>query len=152
TTAATRGLFGTMPGVALEDYEHSNLIVLWGVNPSATGIHLVPVIERAQARGAKLVVVDPRRTPLARRADLHLPVRPGADLPVALSIINALFARNHADLAFLDQHAVDVGELRERASAWSLEAAAREANVDVAALDQFVELWAASSPAAIRLG
>ena len=37
-----------MPGVALEDYEHAKLIVLWGINPSATGIHLVPVIERAR--------------------------------------------------------------------------------------------------------
>jgi len=152
TTAATHGLYGKMAGIALEDYEHSKLIVLWGVNPSATGIHLVPVIERAIANGAKLVVVDPRRTPLARRADLHLPVRPGADLPVALAIVNQLFARGHADHAFLDKHAVDVAELRERASAWSLEAAAREANVDVAALDRFVELYAASSPAGIRLG
>ncbi|HEY5950267.1 MAG TPA: molybdopterin-dependent oxidoreductase, partial [Kofleriaceae bacterium] len=152
TTAATHGLYGKMAGIALEDYEHSKLIILWGVNPSATGIHLVPVIERAIANGAKLVVVDPRRTPLARRADLHLAVRPGADLPVALAIINALFARGHADLAFLDQHATDVGELRERASAWSIEAAAREANLDPAALDQLVELYAAAAPAAIRLG
>ncbi len=69
-TAATRGLYGMMPGVALEDYEHANLIVLWGVNPSATGIHLVPVIKRARERGAKLVVIDPRVTPLAHKADL----------------------------------------------------------------------------------
>src|SRR5690606_7051072 len=103
-------------------------------------------------KGAKLVVVDPRRTPLARRADLHLEVRPGADLPVALAIINALFARGHADLAFLDAHAVEVGELRERAAAWSVEAAAREAGVEVAAIDQLIEMYAAASPAAIRLG
>lgn len=152
TSAATHGVYGKMPGIALEDYEHSKLIVLWGVNPSATGIHLVPVIERAIASGAKLVVVDPRRTPLARRADLHIPVRPGADLPVALAIIHQLFARGHADLAFLGEHAVEVDELRERASAWSLEAAAREANIEVAALDQLVELYAATSPAGIRLG
>ena len=152
TTAAARGLYGVTPGIALEDYEHAKLIVVWGTNPSATGIHLVPVIERAIERGAKLVVIDPRRTPLARRADLYLPVRPGADLPLALAIVNQLFARAHADHAFLDKHAAEVGELRERASAWSLEAAAREANVDVALIDQFVELYAASSPAAIRLG
>ncbi|HEY5920264.1 MAG TPA: molybdopterin-dependent oxidoreductase [Kofleriaceae bacterium] len=152
TSTATHGVYGKMPGIALEDYEHSKLIVLWGVNPSATGIHLVPVIERAIERGAKLVVIDPRRTPLARRADLHLPVRPGADLPVALAIINALFTRGHADLAFLDKHALHVAELRERASTWSIEAAAREANIDAALLDQFIALYVASSPAGIRLG
>jgi anaerobic selenocysteine-containing dehydrogenase len=152
TTVATRGLYGVMPGVALEDYVHAKLIVLWGVNPSATGIHLVPVIERAREAGAKLVVIDPRSTPLARRADLHLAVRPGADLPVALATIAALFARGHADRAFLDRHAVGTGELIERASRWTIEAAAREAQIAAADLDAFVELYAATSPAVIRAG
>jgi len=152
TTAATRGLYGKIAGVALEDYEHAQLIVLWGVNPSATGIHLVPVIERARERGAKLVVIDPRATPLARRADLHLPVRPGADLPVALAVIHALFSRGLADRAFLAEHAAEVDELERRAAAWTIEAAAREAHIDPAALDRFVELYAASSPAVIRAG
>ncbi len=152
TTAATRGLYGMWAGVALEDYVHSKLIVLWGVNPSATGIHLVPMIDKAREAGAKLVVVDPRRTPLARRADLHLPIRPGTDLPVALAAIHALFERGHADLAFLDRHAAEVDGLRNRAARWSIEAAAREAQIDPALLDQFVELYAASSPAVIRAG
>jgi anaerobic selenocysteine-containing dehydrogenase len=152
TTAATRGLYGMIAGVALEDYEHSKLIVLWGVNPSATGIHLVPVIDRARAAGAKLVVIDPRRTPLAKRADLHLPIRPGADLPVALAVIHALFERGHADLAFLGEHAAEVDALRTRAAAWSIADAAREAAIDPALLEQFVELYAQSSPAVIRAG
>jgi len=152
TTPATRGLYGQIPGVALEDYEHAKLIVLWGVNPSATGIHLVPVIERARAAGAKLVVIDPRRTPLAKRADLHLPVRPGADLPVALAVIHALFERGHADLAFLGEHAVEVHALRTRAAAWSITDAAREAAIDPVMLDQFVELYAKTTPAVIRAG
>jgi len=152
TTAATRGLYGAIPGVALEDYEHARLIVLWGVNPSATGIHLVPIIERARAAGAKLVVVDPRRTPLARRADLHLPVRPGADVPVALAVIHALFERGLADRAFLDKHAAEVDELGRRAARWSIDAAAREAGVAPADLERFVALYAASSPAVIRAG
>ncbi|MEO1369483.1 MAG: molybdopterin-dependent oxidoreductase, partial [Acidobacteriota bacterium] len=68
TTAAVTGLYGKMPGVAYEDYPEAELIVLWGANPSASGIHLVPYIQDAQKRGAKLVVIDPRRTPLAKRA------------------------------------------------------------------------------------
>ncbi|HEY0481674.1 MAG TPA: molybdopterin-dependent oxidoreductase [Kofleriaceae bacterium] len=152
TTAATRGLYGVMPGVALEDFTHSRLIVLWGVNPSATSIHLVPVIDRARAAGAKLVVVDPRRTPLARRADLHLPLRPGTDLPVALAAIHALFARGHADRAFLDAHTTGADELARRAARWSIDDAAREAGIEPALLDRFVELYAASSPAVIRAG
>ena len=152
TTAASRGLYGVMPGVALEDYVHARLIVLWGVNPSATSIHLVPVIEQARAAGAKLVVVDPRKTPLARRADLHLPLRPGTDLPVALAAIAAVFARGHADRGFLAAHATGADELAARAAAWSIDRAAREAGIDAALLDQFVELYAAASPAVIRVG
>jgi anaerobic selenocysteine-containing dehydrogenase len=152
TTAASRGLYGTTPGVALEDYVHSKLIVLWGVNPSATGIHLVPFIEQARDAGAKLVVVDPRATPLARRADLHLAPRPGTDLPVALSIIEALFARGLADRTFLAEHATGVDELAARAARWTIEAAAAEAGVAAADLERFVELYAAASPAVVRCG
>ena len=152
TSAAARGLYGVMPGVALEDYEHARLIVLWGVNPSATGIHLVPAIERAREAGAKLVVVDPRRTPLARRADLHLAPRPGTDLPVALAAIHAAFARGHADQAFLARHATGADELAARAARWTLAAAADVAGIEPGRLDAFVELYAASAPAVIRVG
>lgn len=152
TTAATRGLYGTMPGVALEDYEHSKLIVLWGVNPSATSIHLVPIIEKARAAGAKLVVIDPRRTPLARRADMHLALRPGTDLPVALAIAHALFARGHAHRDFLAAHAVGVGEFAIRAARWSITDACAEAGIEARDLDRFIELYARSSPAVIRCG
>ncbi|HEY3805073.1 MAG TPA: molybdopterin-dependent oxidoreductase [Kofleriaceae bacterium] len=150
-SAASRGVYGKMPGVALEDYVHAKLIVLWGVNPSATGIHLVPIIERAREAGAKLVVFDPRQTPLARRADLHVPLRPGTDLPVALAIAGALFER-HADRAFLDAHCAEVSEFERRASAWTIESAAREAGIDAAMIDRFVELYASTSPAVIRTG
>ncbi len=152
TTAATRGLYGVMPGVALEDYVHAKLIVLWGVNPSATSIHLVPVIERAREAGARLVVVDPRQTPLARRADLHLALRPGADLPVALAVIGALFARGHADRAFLDAHTTGAAELERRSAAWSLEAAAAEAGLEARQLERFVELYVNAAPAVVRVG
>jgi anaerobic selenocysteine-containing dehydrogenase len=152
TTAATRGLYGKMPGVALEDFVHSKLIVLWGVNPSATGIHLVPIVEQARANGAKLIVVDPRATPLARRADLHLAVRPGTDLPVALALIHALYQRGHADRAFLAEHCLGSDELERRAAEWTLPAAAAEAQLDVAQLERFLALYTAATPAVIRCG
>lgn len=151
TTAATRGLYGVMPGVALEDYEHAKLIVVWGNNPSATAIHLIPVIERAIEQGAKLIVVDPRVTPLAKRADLHLAIRPGSDLAVAMALANRLY-RDHADHAFLAKHAVGVEEFARRAAAWTFEAAADAAGVTVEDLENFIALYAPASPAVIRAG
>ena len=58
TTTAAVALYGAMPGVALDDYAHSKLIVVWGTNPHASGIHFVPIVQRAQAAGARLIVVD----------------------------------------------------------------------------------------------
>jgi anaerobic selenocysteine-containing dehydrogenase len=149
---AATGLYGRMPGVALPDYVHSRLIVIWGCNPSASGIHLVPIVKEARARGALLVVVDPRRTPLARDADLHLAVRPGTDLVVALAVIHALHERGATDQSFLDRHCHRADELFRRAAAWSLDAAAEEAGVAKADLETFVDLYAAANPAVIRCG
>jgi anaerobic selenocysteine-containing dehydrogenase len=151
TTVATRGLYGVMPGVAMEDIEHAKLIVIWGSNPSATSIHLVPIIERAIAAGAKLVVVDPRRTPLAKRADVHVALRPGTDLPVALAMIRALF-KNGADRRFLHDHCDQSDELAARAEPWTLAAAARVAEVDTDTLQSFYQLYCDTNPAVIRVG
>ena len=71
TGVAAQALYGKMPSITYEDYPEARLIVLWGVNPSSSGIHLVPYVREAQKRGALLIVVDPRETPLARHADLH---------------------------------------------------------------------------------
>jgi anaerobic selenocysteine-containing dehydrogenase len=143
---------GKMPGVALPDYESARLIVVWGANPHATGIHLVPIVERARARGAKLVVVDPRRAGLAGRADLHLPVRPGTDVVVALAVIRELFASGRAALDFLRAETTGWEELRRRTEPWSIDRAAGVAGIDAAELARFAELYAESSPAVVRCG
>src|SRR5262249_6914562 len=74
TGAANMALYGKMASVTYQDYPDAQLIILWGVNPSASGIHIIPFIREAQKRGARLVVVDPRSTALARSADVHLAV------------------------------------------------------------------------------
>jgi anaerobic selenocysteine-containing dehydrogenase len=152
TGAAYQGLYGKMPGVAYPDYVHARLIVVWGANPMVSGSHLVPYIKEAQRRGATLVVVDPRRTGLARTADLHLPLRPGTDVAVALSVIRFLFDTGRADAAFLTEHATGVERLRARAEAWTFERAAEVSGLPAATLSRFAELYAAASPALIRCG
>ena len=115
STAAYMGLYGKMPGVALTDYVHSKLIVVWGNNPHASGIHLVKHVLEAKERGAKLVVIDPRKTPLASKADLHIPLYPGTDLPLALSMIRRLVQNGHADESFLAERTNGFAALAERA-------------------------------------
>jgi anaerobic selenocysteine-containing dehydrogenase len=152
TGAAATAMYGKMAGVAYEDYEAASLIIIWGCNPAATGIHLVPHIKAAQKRGAKLVVIDPRATTLARQADVHLALHPGTDLPVALAMHRFLFEERGADVGFLGAHADGTAELRAAAAPWTFERAASAAKIDAALLRRVAEMYADASPAVIRCG
>jgi anaerobic selenocysteine-containing dehydrogenase len=152
TGAANMALYGKMPSITYQDYPEAKLIILWGVNPSASGIHLVPYVRDAQKRGAKLVVIDPRTTSLARSADVHLPVRPGTDIVVALAIHRHLFANGHVDERFLREHTKGADALRERAEPWTFERAAEVAGLPPSAIAQVAELYATSTPALVRCG
>lgn len=152
TGAAAEGLYGKMAGVAFPDYESAELIIVWGANPHASGIHILPYIYRAQKQGAKLVVIDPRRTKLAARADLHLALRPGTDLPLALAMHHLLFENGWADEDFLAEHCSGTEEFRGRAREWTAARAAEECGVEEAAIHELVQLYAKSSPALVRCG
>ena len=152
TGAANQMMYGKMPGVSYQDYVHARLIILWGVNPSASGIHLVPYLKQARAAGAKMVVIDPRATSLARQADLHVAPRPGTDLPLALAIHRHLFENGLADERFLAEHAIGVDRLRARAAEWTFERAATVTGVPAATIQQLAEMYATTSPALVRCG
>ena len=152
TGVANTALYGKMASVSYQDYPSARLIVIWGANPSSTGIHLVPYVREAQRSGARLVVIDPRTTPLARHADVHLALRPGTDLPVALALHRHLFETGGADAAFLEAHTLNADRLRRKASAWTMERAADEAGIPADDLQQVASLYAETSPALIRLG
>ena len=152
TGAVNGALYGRMPGVAYADYRHARLIIVWGANPSVSGIHLVPHIRAAMNDGAALVVIDPRRTALARQADIHLAVRPGTDVAVALALHRFLFENGLADEAFLAARTRGADALRARAAEWTLERAAAVADVDAELIERVAELYAETSPAVIRCG
>jgi anaerobic selenocysteine-containing dehydrogenase len=152
TGAAFESMYGKMASVAYQDFAEARLIVIWGANPSASGIHLVPHVREAQRRGATLIVVDPRTTPLAKQADIHLAVRPGTDLPVALAIHRYLFEEGHADEAFLAAHTTGAAQLREKAAPWTFERAAQVAGVLPDTIRRAAELYAAGTPAVVRCG
>src|SRR5688572_17560585 len=116
TGVANQTLYGKMASVAFQDFTAARLIILWGVNPSVSGVHLVPYIRDAQRGGTTLVVIDPRSTPLARQADVHLAVHPGTDLVVALAIHRHLFDSGAADDTFLETHTRGADRLRARAT------------------------------------
>lgn len=87
-------------GIGSPDWARTDCMVLWGHNPSATWLEHASGLVAARARGAALIVVDPRRVGAAMGADLWLPVRPGTDAALALSIGHALLQRQGHDAAF----------------------------------------------------
>ena len=152
SSAAANLLYGKMPGVALEDYRLADLIIVWGCNPSASGIHLLPVIKKAKRRGAKLIVIDPRRTPLAGVADVHVALKPGTDLVFALGLANWLYEEQAVDQTFIDEHCRGAKDHRAAAARWSSERVAVTCDIDSAVLGQVGELYRQASPAVIRCG
>ncbi|MEM8963984.1 MAG: molybdopterin-dependent oxidoreductase, partial [Acidobacteriota bacterium] len=152
TGLAASEMYGKMPGVDPKDFALAKLIVVWGANPSVSSIHLVPLILEAQKNGAKLVVVDPRRTKLAKKADLHLAVRPGTDLPVTLAVIRELFETGGADHDFLATHTTGSEELRRRATPWNPERAATIAGIDPDDIRTLTRWWVTHDPAVVRCG
>ena len=152
TGAANMALYGKMPSVTYEDFPDAKLIVLWGVNPSASGIHLIPYVREAQKRGARLIVIDPRFTPLARSADLHLALKPGTDLIVALAIHRHLFETGNVDETFLREHTRNADRLRERAQEWTFEKAADLAGVQASDIQRAAEWYATTTPALVKCG
>jgi anaerobic selenocysteine-containing dehydrogenase len=83
------------------DYDHSRCILLWGFNPYATWPAAAARISRAKANGAKIIVIDPRKSAAAEKADLWLRVRPGADGALAMSMIHVLLEEELYDENFV---------------------------------------------------
>jgi anaerobic selenocysteine-containing dehydrogenase len=152
TGAANQAAYGKMASITYQDYPDAKLIVLWGVNPGVSGIHLMPYIKDARARGASVVVIDPRTTPLARQADRHLALRPGTDVALAMAVHRHLFHSGAADLAFLAEHTTGWERLRERAEPWTCARAAEVTGLREDEILAFAELYARSSPALVKCG
>lgn len=83
------------------EFEQSACILIWGVNIHATRTTLLPLIRKGMSQGARLIVVDPRKIELAGMADLWLPLKPGTDGALILSMINVMLEEKLYDDDFV---------------------------------------------------
>ena len=146
--AGHRRAFGAdiVPGV-YADIDQADLIVLVGSN--AAWCHPVlfqRMLANKHARGAKLVVIDPRRTATAEESDLFLPIAPGADGALFCALLVHLADRQALDRSYVDAHTVGLDEAlaRSRDIAPDLEAAARATGLGTADIAQFFDLFRTS--------
>ena len=88
-------------GIGTPDYAHADLILLWGHNPASVWLAQAGAVAEGRRAGAKLMVIDPRRTPLAGQADHWLQVRPGTDAALALGLLRQVIATAGFDADFV---------------------------------------------------
>jgi len=99
---ATTYTFGApVPGAYMPDIEQAGCILFWGYNPNLARLAHATATVEALKRGARLIVVDPRRTGIAKKANLWLQVRPGTDAALALGIAQVMIERGWYDREFI---------------------------------------------------
>ncbi len=155
--AATHGaawdqMFGEMLSIDTLDVVDAKLVVVWGANPAVSGTHLLPLLARVQKAGGKLIVVDPRATGTASRADLHMAIRPGTDVVLAYALSNELARSGKVATQFLDQNTTGSKEFLAAASKYTLEDASKICDVALDKVREFFDLIANTKPAVLRMG
>lgn len=101
------GTFGPHPG----EIQQSDLVILWGINASATNIHIMHDIQTAKKRGAKVWLIETYETPTAKIADRVIITRPGSDGALALGIMHVIAKENLVDHSFIDSSVQGYSEL-----------------------------------------
>lgn len=92
-------------GVAGPDYEHTDLMIVWGANPAYCGSPMGTIrrILNARERGAKLIAIKPEMQPDAAKADVWLPIRPGTDGALALAMLHVIVGERLYDADFVSR-------------------------------------------------
>lgn len=150
--AAWDSVFGDVGGIPHSELADARLIVVWGNNITTCNLHLTTLIREARSRGARLVVVDPKRIRIAREADLHLPLLPGTDVVLAYAVAAELERSGGLDQAFIQEHVLGADAFLEAARAYTVERAADICGLPAEAIRQFARWWCAIAPAAMSIG
>ncbi|GMA63668.1 molybdopterin-dependent oxidoreductase [Alicyclobacillus fastidiosus] len=150
---AQRYDFGQARSHAPDDMvRNSQGIVVWGRNVATTNVHMMPFIKEAQARGAKLAVVNPLATDVARRADLCVYPRPGTDALLALGVLRICRDQGTLDNAFVEHRSVGWALLSEHLEQYDPERVSRETNVPVDQIQSLADFYGRLGPVTTLLG
>jgi len=128
------------------DIQNAKLILLWGKNPAETNIHQMVFIEEAQQKGARVIVIDPRRSESSERADLLIQPRPGTDAALALGVANILFQQHNVDRDFLQRHVIGYEAFEDAVVPWSIERTTAVTDVPAPFIVQLAEAIGSITP------
>src|SRR5579863_10100546 len=142
---------GVRHSIEPEQFRHAKLIIAWGANILGTNVHLWPFIVEARRNGARFYTIDPHQNRTGKLSDRHYAIRPGTDAALALAMMHVILSEGLEDRAYVEQHTLGVGELKDRVRCWTPQRASEMTGL---AADDIVHLareYANTHPSAIRL-
>ena len=153
-------MFGTWLSIAVPDIARSDLLLVIGANPLASNGSMWTVpdfrgkAKAMQARGGKLIVIDPRRTETAAVADAHHFIRPGADVFLLAAMVHTLFAENQVRLGAVHEWVTGVDEVRAAVAPFAPETVAARCAIDADTIRALTRQLATTPRAAVygRIG
>jgi anaerobic selenocysteine-containing dehydrogenase len=132
------------------DFRNARCILLWGTNPPVSHFTFMHAIEEARRRGARLVVIDPRRTEIASKANLHLRPMPGTDGALAWALMRRLIENGRYDREFVAGYSVGFDAAAAYAREFTREKVSRLTGVPPEQLDECGRLISDGLPRSIN--
>ena len=130
----------------------ADVVAVWGNNVTVSNLHFARVVQSARQRGAKLVVVDPKRTRIAEQASLFIQPRPGTDVVLALALAAELERRDAFDRAFIDTWVAGFDQFMEEARKYSVDAVERVCSVSREEFEALAATYANATTLALSIG
>ena len=151
--AGFRSVYGETLGIKPQEAQHSDCIVLWGINATATDVHILHDVNIAKKNGARVWIIDTHKTYTFSQAHEHIYVKPGSDGALALGMLHIIHRDGLADTDFIKEHVQGYDELvKEVLLNFTPEKASDICGVSVERMTEFAHAYATSKAPFIRLG
>ena len=135
-----------------EQAEDSDLIVIWGNNVTVSNLHFTQVVQSARGRGARVVVVDPKRIKIAEQADLLLRLQPGTDVVLALAVAAELERHGKLDIKFAERFTVGFDQFMAESRKYSVKDVVKTRKLTEQEFEAFVQLYINAEKIATSIG
>lgn len=136
--------------LTVPDFINSNFIVVWGSNPLVSHPPMGQRILAAQKKGAKIIVIDPRRNTTALHADMYLQIKPGTDGALAWGIIQQIIKNQWYDREFVAQYSVGFEEIARYANQFTVDYVEKETGVCGESMIDLTREFAKSAPRSLN--
>ncbi|MEE9320927.1 MAG: molybdopterin-dependent oxidoreductase [Granulosicoccus sp.] len=149
---AYTSMYGAAAGMPPEQAEHADLIVIWGNNVTVSNLHFARVLKKARDKGARVIVIDPKRTRIAEQSHLHLMIRPGSDVILAMAVAAELERRAALDLQFIKEWAFGFNRYMAQARQYSLSDVEKTCGLSASEFSHFCDMYVDAKNVAVSIG